>query len=179
MPPLSGDSAKLVECSGIVTKDHDGRKNGVDIFHKYYVSLLCLCIILFLFRVVAQLIQKFYDLPFLPPFEAWHSGALAYHWLLASQIMIIVVMSWTCAGFASGRILARRKLGVWLLALGGIYFAVMIFRLIAGITFATDHIWLGAHIPAFFHIVLASFVLLVGYFHNKNGKKKVVHEQPS
>ncbi len=147
-------------------------KNDVDIFHKYYVSLLYLCIFLFLFRVVAQLIQKFYDLPFLPPFEAWYSGALAYHWLLAAQILILAVMSWTCAGIANGRILARRKLGVWLFALGGIYFTVMVFRLIAGFTFAVDHYWLGAHIPAFFHIVLAAFVLLVGHFHNTTPTKR-------
>jgi hypothetical protein len=115
-------------------------------------------------------------LPFLPPFGAWYSGALAYPWLLASQILIIAVMAWVIAGFAKGSILARRKLGVWLLALGGIYFAVMLFRLIAGFTFAIDHHWLGAHIPAFFHIVLASFVLLVGHFHYKNGNKKVGHE---
>jgi hypothetical protein len=153
-----------------------GEKNGVGIYHQYYVPPLCLCIILFLFRVVAQLIQKFYNVPFLPPFEAWYSGALAYNGLLASQILIIAVMSWTCAGFASGRILARRKLGLWLLALGGMYFTAMVIRLIAGFTFAADHYWFGAHIPAFFHLVLASFVLLVGHFHHKYGIKKVVHE---
>jgi len=113
---------------------------------------------------------------FLPPFEAWYSGSMAYPWLLASQIPIIVVMVWVINGFAKGRIPARRKLGIWLLALGGIYFVVMLFRLIAGFAFATHHHWLGAHIPAFFHIVLASFVLLVGHFHYKNGNKKVMHE---
>lgn len=137
--------------------------------HYQYVPWLYLCFFLFLFRVAAQLIQKFYALPFLPTFEAWYSGALAYPWLLASQILIIAIMGWVIAGFAKCHILARRKLGVWLLALGGIYFAVMLFRLIAGFTFAANHHWLGAHIPAFFHIVLASFVLLVGYFHYKNG----------
>ena len=85
-------------------------------------------------------------------------------------------MGWVIYGFAKGRILARRKLGVWLLALGGIYFSVMLFRLISGFTFAANHHWLGAHIPSFFHIVLASFVLLVGHFHYKNGKKKASHE---
>jgi hypothetical protein len=122
------------------------------------------------------MIQKFYALSFLPPFEAWYSGTLAYPWLLASQILIIAVMGWVIAGFANGRVLARRKLGVWLLALGGIYFLVMLFRLITGFIFTTNNTWLGAHIPAFFYIVLASFVLLVGHFHYKNGNKKVLHE---
>ncbi len=140
--------------------------------HARYTIWLYLCFGFFLFRVSAQLIQKFYALPFLPPFEAWYSGALAYHWLLVSQILIIAVMGWVVAGFAKGRILARRKLGVWLLALGGVYFMVMLFRLIAGFTFATDHPWLGAYIPAFFHIVLASFVLLVGHFHYKTAIRR-------
>jgi hypothetical protein len=141
-------------------------------FVTHYTLWLCICFILFVLRVAAQLIQKFYNLPFLPPFKAWYSGALAYPWLLASQIIIILVMILVIAGFAKGRILARRKLGVWLLALGGIYFSVMLLRLIAGFTFATEHNWFGAHIPAFFHIVLSSFLLLVGHFHYKNGNKK-------
>ena len=136
-----------------------------------YTPWLFVCSGLFIFRVTAQLIQKFYALPFLPPFEAWYSGALAYPWLLASQILIILVMIWVIAGFVKGRISARRKLGAWLLVLGGIYFLVMLFRLIAGFTFAANHHWLGAHIPAFFHIVLASFVLLVGHFHRYSNKR--------
>lgn len=141
-----------------------------------YMPALSVCFGLFVFRVAAQLIQKFYALPFLPPFEAWYSGALAYQWLLVLQLLIIVVMGWVVAGFAKGQISARWKLGVWLLVSGSVYFLVMLFRLIAGFSFATDHPWLGARIPAFFHIVLASFVLLVGHFHYKNGNKNVAHE---
>ena len=151
-------------------------KNNSATPHKHYLPWLRLCFFLFLFRVTAQLIQKFYTLPFLPPFEAWHSGALAYQWLVASQILIIAVMSWVIADFAKSRLLARRKLGVCLLALGSIYFMAMLFRLIAGFTFATDHPWLGAPIPAFFHVVLAAFVLQVGHFHYKNGNRAEAHE---
>lgn len=133
--------------------------------HRTYVPWLMLCYGLFLFRVAAQLVQKFYDLPFLPPFAAWYSGALAYPWLLASQIVIIAVMGWAIIGFSKSRTIPRRGRGYWLLGLGSIYFMVMAFRLVAGFTFATDHPWLGAHIPAFFHLVLASFVLLAGHFH--------------
>lgn len=137
-----------------------------------YTPWLRACYALFIFRVSTQLIQKFYDLPFLPPFEAWYSGALAYPWLLVSQILIIAIMGWLILGFSKGWVVARRKLGIWLLALGSVYFLVMLFRLIAGFTFAAQHSWLGAHIPAFFHILLASFVLLVGHFHYHYGNKK-------
>lgn len=142
--------------------------------YQVYIGWLYMCFGLFLFRVTAQLIQKFYTLPFLPTFDAWYSGALAYPWLLASQLVIITVMAWVISGFAKGRILPRYILGKVLLALGSVYLLVMLFRLIAGFTFAAGHPWLGAHIPAFFHIVLASFVLLVGHFHYKYGK--ISHE---
>ena len=139
--------------------------------YSQYVPWLFACYVLFIFRVTAQLIQKFYNLPFLPEFDAWHSGALTYPSLLASQILIIGIMTWVIAGFVSGRVLVRYTLGVWLLMLGGIYFLVMVFRLMAGFTFATDHSWLGAPIPAFFHIVLALFILLIGHFHYKHGRE--------
>lgn len=41
----------------------------------------------------------------------------------------------------------------------------MLIRLIGGFTFATHHYWFTAFIPTMFHLVLASFMLLVGYYH--------------
>ena len=138
-----------------------------------YTLWMVVCLAVFVFRVTAQLIQKFYSFDFLPPFEAWYSGALAYNWLLASQIIIITVMIWVISAFARGSVKPKRKLGFWLVIFGSSYFAVMLLRLIAGFTFAANHYWFGAHIPAFFHIVLATFILLVGHFHFKYGKPKV------
>jgi len=46
----------------------------------------------------------------------------------------------------------------------------MLFRLVAGLTFVTNHSWFSARIPTFFHLVLASFLLLLGSFHYKYGK---------
>jgi len=142
----------------------------------WYTPLLCICYALFIFRVIAQLIQKFYNIHFLPPFEAWYSGALSYSWLLVSQILIIAIMGWLIAGFVKNSIAPKPRLGAWLIGIGSIYFLVMLFRLIAGFTFAVGHYWLGAHIPAFFHIILASFVLLVGHFHYTHGNKKIAYE---
>jgi len=149
----------------------------INLIHARYTIWLCTCYGLFIFRVMAQLTQKFYNLPFLPPFEAWYSGALAYNWLLISQIIIIAIMGWVIMCFIKSSILPRYRLGVCLLTFGGIYFLAMLFRLIAGFTFAVNHSWLGAHIPAFFHIVLASFVLLIGHFNYKYANKKVPNER--
>lgn len=138
--------------------------------HQRYLPWLCLLAALFIFRVLAQLIQKFYNLPFLPPFSSWYSGALSYSWLLLSQIIIIFILALTIQGFAQQTILPNRRLSHWLIIFGSIYFTLMLLRLIAGLTFAASYPWLGAKIPAFFHIVLASFVLLVGHFHCRSDK---------
>src|SRR6266566_1305681 len=127
---------------------------------KRYVPWLGVLFFLFVFRVAAQLIQKFFNLPFLPPFADWYSGALSYGLLLCSQVLIILILCWVIFAFVRTVILPRHSLGKWLLAFGALYFSVMMFRLIAGLTFAAHDPWLGAKIPAFFHIVLASFVLL-------------------
>ena len=141
-----------------------------------HTTLLCICYALFIFRVIAQLTQKFYNIHFLPPFEDWYSGALNYSWLLVSQILIIAVMGWVIVGFVKNRIVLKPRLGTWLLGIGSMYFFVMLFRLIAGFTLAVGHYWLGAHIPAFFHMIIASFILLVGHFHYTQGNKKEVYE---
>ena len=47
--------------------------------------------LIFLGRVVAQLIQYLYPIANLPPFDAWQSGALSYGWLLFSQIIILSI----------------------------------------------------------------------------------------
>ncbi len=124
---------------------------------------------LFCFRVLAQGIQSIYPLPFLPPFEAWHSGALPYWVLLLAQLIIIFFAFRAVNQFLSNKVEARRTTGRICLILGGIYFYIMLFRLLAGLTVASDHFWFGQRIPTFFHLVLASLLLLAGRFHFKYG----------
>ena len=134
-----------------------------------YVLPLGALLGLFLFRVCAQLLQAIAPVSFLPPFAAWHSETLSYPVLLASQLLILWVFYLIYRGFQRGGVVPKRRRGLLLLGIGGIYFAVMLFRLVAGATFAAEHHWLGAKIPAFFHLVLASFLLVVGHFHFKYG----------
>ena len=58
-----------------------------------------------------------------------------------------------------------RKIGVSLQVIGWIYFSVMFVRLLIGITEAVDITWFQRPIPSFFHIVLASYILLVAHYH--------------
>ena len=145
--------------------------SDVALRQRRYVLWLSVLFCLFVFRVAAQLIQKIFNLPFLPPFVDWDSGALSYGLLLCSQFLIILILCWIIFAFARMTLVPRRRLGKWLLAFGTVYFGVMVFRLIAGLTFAARDPWLGAKIPALFHIVLASFVLLVGHFHFAYGER--------
>ena len=55
--------------------------------------------------------------------------------------------------------------------LGGVYFAVMAFRLVAGLTFLADVEWFSHTLPALFHVVLTTFILLFGHYLYRLGKR--------
>jgi hypothetical protein len=120
---------------------------------------------LFALRVLAQLLQLKLDIAFLPPFEAWHSAVVPYELLVISQLFILCSYMWIAYRFSMGHVrpsmLAAR---IWLL-IGSVYAAVMIGRLVIGLTGLSSNPWYGNHLPTFFHIVLAAFMLVAGTFH--------------
>ena len=135
-----------------------------------YAVVLSLLLFAFCLRVCAQLLQAVYSLGFIPSFAAWDSGLLPYGVLLPSQVVIIAVGVNIIANFYRGKAIARGKIGKYSLAFGAVYFSVMFFRLLAGLTFARDWEWLGAEIPPIFHLALASFLLVYGRYHYKYGR---------
>jgi hypothetical protein len=52
-----------------------------------------------------------------------------------------------------------------IIALGLLYFGIMLLRLVLGFTIAQDHSWFSAKLPTMFHLVLATFLILYGHFH--------------
>ena len=48
---------------------------------------------------------------------------------------------------------------------GCVYFAGMILRYVLPMIFRPETRWLGGTIPIFFHLVLATFLVLVGLWH--------------
>ncbi len=130
-----------------------------------HVYGLCLLFSLFSFRVAAQLLQKFYPVSFLPPFEDWHSGALSYSALVGFQFILIALCLAAIREVRCPTTSPDPRKGKNFLVLGGVYFTVMIFRLIGGFTFAVSNHWFTTRIPIFFHLILASFVLVYGHFH--------------
>lgn len=127
--------------------------------------LLAFLIAAFLFRVIAQALQAWAPLPWLPPFEIWHSATLPYSLLLASQLVILAIQFWVLAALLRGRQRPRRWLGVTLLVLGSAYFAFMLVRLVAGQTLLGRVAWFQAVVPTVFHLVLAAFLLVLADFH--------------
>lgn len=141
--------------------------------YRLYSNILWLLLGLFFYRVMAQLIVNFVDVPFLPAFAQWHSASLPYPLLVLSQVIIIVIFTRIAWAFTRGRVRPRYYLGRVLLVLGGIYFSLMVTRLVVGSFFLNAHPWWDKPIPSFFHLVLASFLVVVGYFHWCYGRPSV------
>jgi hypothetical protein len=124
---------------------------------------------LFFARVVAQPAALVFSAPWLPPFDAWHSGAIAYPLLVVSQIAILAWMSWTSWRVCQDRCHANRRFGAWLLAAAGLYGLVMSGRLLLGLTVLRDVSWFARPVPAAFHLVLAGFLGVYGQLHHRHG----------
>jgi len=133
--------------------------------HKIYVVTLSILLALFCFRVLAQLLQLYIEVPFLPPFEAWQSGAVPYKGLLVSQILIIVFYGWILQRLVAGRMRPSRKQGWIFFIIGLIYFLVMVVRLFVGLTGLSGHHWFRSYLPTLFHFVISGYLIVVGYFH--------------
>lgn len=137
----------------------------------HYVLPLSILLALFCFRVGTQLLQKYFPVTYLPQFDDWHSNTLPYSILFISQLLIISCLTWILWQLHIGSIKPSHQRGRIILTLGTLYFSLMLFRIIVGLSFASEHIWLSATIPSFFHLVLASFLLGYGHYHFRYGQK--------
>jgi len=130
-----------------------------------YAPWLWLLTGLFALRVVAQPAALIFDDGFLPSFDSWHGGLLPYPVLLSTQLLILGWLARTAWRFGAHAVTPNRSAGRLLLVVGCLYFAVMSVRLLLGATVLGEVRWFASPLPAFFHLVLAMYLLLVGYFH--------------
>ncbi len=147
--------------------DHEGsddRGGLIPARGDWRVAALSLLLALFVIRVIAQLVQRFWPTPLLPPFEAWHSATLPYPVLVGSQVVIILLVAHQIAQISRRRVKSRRCVGATLLALGAIYMTGAVFRLLAGMTFLAHLPFFNAPLPSLLHMVLAGIVLTLGDF---------------
>lgn len=123
---------------------------------------------LFAFRVAAQPLSMVWDR--LPAFGVWHSSTLPYAWLVFFQILILLAMIGIAFRYSRGRVRASRPLGTALLSFGGLYMGAMLARLLLGATWMRGDAWFDRPLPTIFHIVLALFVITVGWHHRTAAK---------
>ena len=129
-----------------------------------YAGVLWLLTGLFAFRVAAQPAALAFD-RLLPSFSSWDGGVLPYPVLLVTQLVILGWLARTAWRFSTGRITPRPSIGRAALAFGGVYFGATSLRLLLGATVLGDVRWFASSLPAFFHLVLATYLLLYGYCH--------------
>lgn len=141
----------------------------IRVANRYGLILALLCA-LFAIRIAGQLLQYLTPQEFLPAFDAFQGSDLGYGSLLIYQVIILSVMVIATAKVCLAKMHPNATLGGWLFALGGIYLAGSLGRIVIGLASADAHPWFHAWIPAFFHIVLASFLITLGRFHQTQVK---------
>ncbi len=141
-----------------------------------YAKWLWLCTGLFSIRVIAQAISLIFPSDFLPAFESWHGGVLPYRALLTTQLLILFWLVWTARQISLNGIYPSRRLGLVITIFAILYFTIMLLRLLLGLTIFSEHRWFASYLPAFFHLVLASYLFLYGHFHFRHGLKIKTHK---
>jgi len=117
---------------------------------------------LFLLRVLGQAVQRWLPQPWLPPFVAFQGSRLPYPVLLGAQLLILTVMVRAAWRALRGTGSAAPAQGRLLLGFGAVYLLVSLARIAIGMGLRSAPYWFSTWIPAFFHIVLACFVLVAG-----------------
>jgi hypothetical protein len=122
---------------------------------------------LFSLRVAAQAMQLWRPQSFLPAFDDFQGSNLDYSTLLLIQLVILALMLRTCLRVAGGTSVPQPGLGRGLAWFGGIYMAGSVARIAIGLAIPSAPAWFSAWIPAFFHLVLAGFVLTAARYHSQ------------
>ena len=128
-------------------------------------ALLWILLLLFALRVAGQAVQKWQPQAYLPSFGEFQGSGIPYPALLAVQLVILAVMGRVCWRVHSGTLLASHRTGKILRMFGWLYMTGSLARIVVGLLISAAPGWFTTWIPAFFHVVLATFVLVVAHCH--------------
>jgi hypothetical protein len=120
--------------------------------------LLITLLVLFIARVLGQIVALTLKPRWLPPMKEWYSGLLSYPILLPAQIAIIALMVMMIRDVAAspGQ---DRPLALGIAIFATIYALVMLVRALILRRKHPDYRWYqGGMIPIMFHWVLAAFL---------------------
>lgn len=121
---------------------------------------------LFVMRVAGQVLVALRAPRWLPPMTQWN--LLPYPILLPIQLALIGLMVWIDQSFGAGDASAVARdagLGTALLAFSAVYAAAMPLRYAIRMARRPDQRWFGGTIPMVFHLVLASYLFVLGRYH--------------
>jgi len=124
------------------------------------LALLCA----FVLRVTGQVLVLTLHPAWLPPMEQWYSGLLPYPFLLPAQLMLIgVMLSLTARVDRDGGQLPPSASRLrWLTGASYLYAVAMVVRYVAQVTIHPEWRWFGHTIPVIFHLVLATWLFVLG-----------------
>lgn len=124
---------------------------------------MAVLLVLFLGRVVGQILVATVAPAWLPPMARWYSGLMPYRFLVPIQIVFLILMTAMTIGVAResqplGTLPAR--VGTWIVLASYVYAFGMIARSIRYALAEPEH--RGVLIPIVFHFVLAAFLFTFG-----------------
>jgi hypothetical protein len=110
-------------------------------------------------------------------FQTFQGSNLPYWLLLSFQLVILFIMVRLVWRMQRGALVPVFRTGKVLLWTGCIYMIVSLGRIIVGAILPDAPAWFSTWIPAAFHLVLAAFVLTLGFFHHREFRKLRVESQ--
>lgn len=122
---------------------------------------------LFALRVGGQALVASRAPRWLPPMPEWYSGVVPYPRLVAIQIAMLAGMTLVAAlvaGGLPGLVGGRELLGTTLVAIAWVYAGSMVVRYIVRMWRLPEARWTGRSIPIVFHVVLATWLLILGSY---------------
>jgi hypothetical protein len=130
-------------------------------------AILFVLTVAFAVRVAGQLVVARSAPAWLPPMSEWYSGVLPYPRLLATQLIMLGLMSAVVISLATGVpwiVEPRPALGTMLLAIAWPYGLSMPVRYAIRMYRHPEARWTGRTIPIVFHVVLAVWLFVLGSY---------------
>jgi len=142
-----------------------------------YPIVLAACTLLFIGRVLGQILVAFFNITWLPAMEHWYSGLLPYRYLLPVQILIIAVMLKVVYDFMRGAgyfIDPKPRAAIYIKWFSYVYFVSMVLRYVITMWLHPELRWFAHTIPIWFHMVLAAFLYTYSRYHLRHRETNVV-----
>jgi hypothetical protein len=131
----------------------------------HYAALMAALLVLFLGRVVGQVLAATIAPSWLPPMARWYSGLMPYRYLLPVQLLCLAVMiAVTIAVARQDPPLGAPSpvAGTWIVGASCVYALGMVLRSMRYARAAPER--RGVLIPIIFHFVLAAFLYAYGSY---------------